>query len=74
VRFLLDENVPLSLRRALEAKGFQVKLAVDQIGIGAANHKIAEQAAEAGDIVLTFDERLSPAQAGYQSADKGTLH
>lgn len=63
MRFLLDENVPLSLRRALEAKGFQVKLAVDQIGIGAANHKIAEQASATGDIVLTFGEdflRLRP--------------
>ncbi len=44
VRFLLDENVPLRLKDTLIAKGFQVKLAVDSLGVGAANHKIAEQA------------------------------
>lgn len=63
MRFLLDENVPVRLRNTLKAKGFQVVLAVDNMGIGAANHEIAEQAMEAGDIVLTFDEdflRLRP--------------
>ncbi len=63
VRFLLDENVPLRVRDTLTAKGFQVKLAVDSLGIGAANHEIAEQAIRTDDIILTFDEdflRLRP--------------
>ncbi len=63
VRFLLDENVPLRLKKALAAKGFQVVLATAKLGTGAANHEIAEQAVRAGDIILTFDEdflRLRP--------------
>ncbi len=63
MRFLLDENVPSRLKNALIARGFQVSLAVDTLGLGAANHIIAEQAVQANDIILTFDEdflRLRP--------------
>lgn len=56
VRFLLDENVPLRLRDTLTSKGFKVLLAADKLGIGAANHEIAERAIQTGDIILTFDE------------------
>jgi predicted nuclease of predicted toxin-antitoxin system len=52
----LDENVPISLRDTLEAKGFQARLAVEMLGVGARNHNIAELGRQSGDIILTFDE------------------
>jgi predicted nuclease of predicted toxin-antitoxin system len=63
VRFLLDENVPLRLRDSLLAKGFQVELVVEHLGIGASNHEVAEEATRIADTILTFDEdflRLRP--------------
>ena len=55
-RFVLDENVPLSLRDTLTRKGYQVRLAVEVLGPGAKNHDIADLAKQSHDIVLTFDE------------------
>lgn len=55
-RVLLDENVPLRLREVLKRKGLDVLLSVNELGVGASNHEIAEQAIESRDIVLTFDE------------------
>lgn len=55
-RFLLDENVPISLRDALKAKGFQAILAVQTLGAGVKNHDIAELAKRSNDIIVTFDE------------------
>jgi predicted nuclease of predicted toxin-antitoxin system len=55
-RFLLDENVPISLRGTLEARGFQASLVVEMLGAGARNHSVAELGRQSGDIILTFDE------------------
>ena len=52
----MDENVPISLRDTLEAKGFQVRLVVEALGVGTRNHNIAELGRQSGDIILTFDE------------------
>lgn len=55
-RFILDENVPLSLRDTLIRKGFQARLAVEALGPGAKNHDIADLAKQSHDVILTFDE------------------
>ena len=62
-RFLLDENVPISIRNTLRARGFEVILVTDALGVGVRNHDIAELAKRSKDIVVTFDEdflRLGP--------------
>ena len=67
-RFLLDENVPISLRGALKARGFEVVLVIDTLGIGVTNHEIAELAKRSQDIVITFDGdflRLRPGSKGH---------
>ena len=62
-RFLFDENVPLALREALKRKGFQVRLAIEDLGPGVRNSDIVNLAKQADDIILTFDAdflRLQP--------------
>ena len=61
-------------QKPLKAKRFQVILAIENVGIGAANHEIAEQARKTGDIILTFDEDFPPHQARNQGYYKSTLH
>lgn len=67
-RFLLDENVPIRIRDALKARGFEVVLVTETLGVGVRNHDIAELAKRSKDIVVTFDEdflRLRPGSKAH---------
>ena len=70
MRFLLDENVPLRLRNTLTAKAFGVELVVDALGVGTANHVIAERAIRTDDVILTFDEDFLRLRPGIKNRTK----
>jgi predicted nuclease of predicted toxin-antitoxin system len=54
LQFLLDENVPRSLARALSARGHDVMLLLDTLR-GAPDHDVLGEAARSGRILVTLD-------------------
>ncbi len=54
-RFLLDENVPLSVIELLKKKGFEARTVLDVFGPGSSNGRIAEEASRSGETIITLD-------------------
>lgn len=62
-RFLLDENIPSFVIAFLRKKRFEVRSATQVFGPGSSNGKIAQEASNSGEIILTLDTdflRLHP--------------
>lgn len=63
MRFILDENVPVSARKVLEAKGHKVELIVDHAERGAIDPVVATVSERLDAILISFDgdfEKIAP--------------
>ncbi len=54
-RFLLDENVPVSIIEFLRRKGFQARRVTEAAGRGVSNGHVVDLAARSGEVILTLD-------------------
>jgi len=57
LKFLLDENVPLSIKSVIQEFGFEVLTLHDFNMLGIQNGEVAELALKENAIIITLDSR-----------------
>lgn len=63
MKFILDENVPVSARRVLENKGHTVELIVDHTARGSTDPVVATVSEQLDAVLVSFDgdfEKIAP--------------
>lgn len=75
--YYLDENVPSSVRRSIEALGFDVKESRELLGQGAPDEVVATIAEQDGAILISHDRdfrKIKPAQPHVHGTRFRHLH
>lgn len=63
MKFILDENVPVSARKVLENKGHTVDLIIDHVARGAIDPVVATVSEQLDSVLVSFDgdfEKIAP--------------